>query len=202
MIPQTILNTHDVREITNYLVQHWGLKQKDAKLNYVYLTNKKNKLFLMSRGLGKLVESDDLQNQNLRVERVGTYFGEQTDSGLRLTIEGSALIGLLATKNVIEITNDELKEWWAGKNIVKELDTKKEEVTEEGYLIVSYRNPKTKKLDFLGSGRYKSINGTWQILNYVPKIRRIQKQELLGERKEVEVMGEGALETLGEGSKE
>ena len=200
MIPQTILNTHDVREITNYLVQHWGLKQKDAKWEYVYLTNKKNKLFLMSRGLGKLVESDDLQNQNLRVERVGTYFGEQTDSGLRLTIEGSALIGPLATKNVVEITNDELKEWWAGKNIVKELDTKKEKATREGYLIVSYRNPKTKKLDFLGSGRYKQINGTWQILNYVPKIRRIQKQELLGEREEVS--GEGALETLGEGSKE
>ena len=75
---------------------------------------------------------------------------------LRLSIEGSQLIGKAAKKNVVEISDCQVKKWLFGNDI--EIGT-----ACEGFVIVRNKN------DFLGTGKIK--DGV--LLNFIPKTRRI-----------------------------
>lgn len=84
------------------------------------------------------------------------YIGEFKKGELRLSIEGSQLIGPHAKKNVVELDRNELRQWLRGEDLIKE-------VKEEGYVIMKSNN------DFVGCGRVKE----GKILNFVPKARRL-----------------------------
>jgi len=86
----------------------------------------------------------------------GVYFGYIEHNGIRLSIEGSQIIGKLAKKNVLEFNEKEMHEWFNGMAIEKECDP--------GYLIIKYKE------DFIGCGK---SNGK-TIWNSVPKERRIR----------------------------
>ena len=169
-LKQTILSTREVKIITKEISEQWGLSPKTAKLDYAYLTNAKKKLFLMNRELDMLSQNEIIGQ--LTIERVGLYFGDQTDGGLRLTMEGSQLIGPQAKQNVVALDEAEVEEWFYGRPIVKELDMKKNKMTGKGYIILKHKNKLSGVIDYLGCGRYKEINGKHQIMNFVPKIRR------------------------------
>ncbi|BAA30340.1 methyltransferase RsmF C-terminal domain-like protein [Pyrococcus horikoshii] len=86
----------------------------------------------------------------------GIYIGAIEKDGIRLTIEGSFIIGPNAKRNVIEVDDERAKSWMRGEDI---------EVNEEGnrWVILKWR-------DFwLGGG--KLVNGV--VKNYIPKERRL-----------------------------
>ncbi len=85
----------------------------------------------------------------------GLYFGTLEENGIRLSIEGSFIVGRIARKNVIELDDEKARKWMSGKDI---------EATVRGYVILKWKN------FFLGCGKG---NGKF-VKNYVPKERRIQ----------------------------
>ena len=120
---------------------------------FVFVQTKNGKIKI----LNKQVLSLNLEG--LRVENVGLYFARWDGKEVRLSIEGSQIVGKKAKKNVLELSEDEAMEWMRGKNL--EVG---ERSVEEGFVILKHKD------DFLGCGRYK--NG--RILSFVPKWRRIK----------------------------
>ncbi|HLC32716.1 MAG TPA: hypothetical protein VJJ82_02730 [Candidatus Nanoarchaeia archaeon] len=95
-------------------------------------------------------------DKKIRINSAGLYIAEVRDDQLRLSIEGSQLIGPHATKNVCEFSREQVKEWLQGK------DVPVDDVFSE-FVIVKYGS------DYLGSGKFKE----GLILNFVPKTRRL-----------------------------
>jgi len=142
-----ILNKKETKEILNLIDNQWNA---DIKLDYAFLTNNKGKVYLANKDIFALELSD------LRINSLGLYFAEVKGKEIRLSIEGSQLIGPKAKKNVVELDNNETKKWLRGEDIEKECEG-------NGFLIIKNNN------DYLGSGKYKEK----KILNFVPKTRRL-----------------------------
>ncbi len=111
----------------------------------------KGKIYMISRGLG------DINWTKLTIDRVGLYIARLKDKTIRLTIEGSQIIGPLAKKNIIEIDNKQLKSWFLGEDLDISDNGK-----ESGFVILKNND------DFVGCGKVTSE----KILNFVPKARR------------------------------
>ncbi|MBT4824831.1 hypothetical protein HN695_05010 [Candidatus Woesearchaeota archaeon] len=149
------LNKKQIKEIISTLDKQWGLKEKD--FDYVFLINDKNKIFVISQDI------TEVNFDALRIDSMGSYFAEQKNNELRLSIEGSQIIGKIATKNVIEISDGLTKLWVRGYDI--EVNEYKDK--ENAFVIVK------NKEDFYGCGRLKE----GKILNHVPKSRRIKSED-------------------------
>ena len=124
----------------------------EIKLDYVFMKNKDDKVYLLSKDFSKI------DTENIRINSIGMYFAKLYPNGIRLSIEGSQLIGPLAKKNILEVNNDEVKNWVKGYDIL----------TDErfnGYVIIKNNN------DYFGSGFYRE----GKIENMIPKDRRIKK---------------------------
>jgi NOL1/NOP2/fmu family ribosome biogenesis protein len=92
----------------------------------------------------------------LKIVSQGIYFGTLERDGLRLSIEGSFIVGRVAKKNVIEISREDAEKWMRGESIETDFSGK-------GYVILKYRSY------FLGCGKLVGK----RIINFVPKKRRI-----------------------------
>ncbi len=143
-----ILNNKEIKKILQILEAQFGFKEK---LDYVFLMNQRNRLYIINKDLAKI------NLEKLRIDSIGLYFGEYKREEVRLSIEGSQMIGKKATKNVIELNDKEAEEWLTGQDITKEFKSL-------GFVILKH------KKDILGCGRYKQ----GVILNYVPKERRLR----------------------------
>lgn len=143
-----ILNNKEIKEIFKLIENQWGAK---IKLDYGFLKSNKNRIFVISKDISKINTS------KLRLNSVGMYFCEIDNAGIRLSIEGSQLIGPKATKNIVELNEEETKKWFKGEDLEKECKNC------NGFVILKYNN------DLLGNGKY--VNG--KILNYVGKTRRV-----------------------------
>ena len=143
-----ILNSREIKEILRLIEDQWGAK---IRMDYGFLSNNKNRIFIISREISKIDIS------NLRLNSVGMYFCEVDNLGIRLSIEGSQIVGPKATKNAVELDEDETKRWLKGEDLEKNCGNC------SGFVILRHRN------DFLGNGKY--ANG--RILNYVAKTRRV-----------------------------
>ena len=141
-----ILNSKEKKAILKQLEEQYGKFETDL----VFLMNTKNNIYLSNKDFANI----DLEK--LRINSMGMYFGEQMRDYVRLSIEGSQLVGKTAKKNVVEVTEEEAKRLMNGQDLEKECDV-------FGFVIVKCKN------DFLGSGMYKE----GKILNFVPKSRRI-----------------------------
>ena len=142
-----ILNTREKKEIIETLEKQFHVK---INLPYVFLMNKEEKIFLASKDIAHI------NFHALTINTIGLYFGKKEKDGIRLSIEGSQIIGKEAQKNVLALTQEEMMLWFKGKDIVKES-------TFHGYVLLKHEK------DFLGCGKYKE----GRILNYVEKGRRI-----------------------------
>ncbi len=145
----SILNSRKTKEIINYLQKQWGTT---FEKELVFLENPKGRIFAVNKKFG------DILIEKLRIQSVGIYFAERANQDLRLSIEGSQLVGPSSTENVIELTDEEAKSWMAGSDIKREMDA-------NGFVIIKNNT------DFLGTGKYSRTKGA--ILNFVPKIRRM-----------------------------
>lgn len=86
----------------------------------------------------------------------GIYFGTIEKDGLRLSIEGSYIVGRF-TDRIVELDDEKALKWLSGENVEAEV---------EGYWIVRWRS----KGYFLGCGKG---NGRF-LMNFVPIERRIK----------------------------
>jgi NOL1/NOP2/fmu family ribosome biogenesis protein len=110
----------------------------------------KERIYVINRDIEKV----DLKN--IRVNSMGLYIAELKNDQLRVSIEGSQLIGPTAKKNVCELTKDQLRQWFMGQDI--DVDG-----SYEGFVILKHGQ------DYVGSGKFKE----GIILNFVPKARRL-----------------------------
>ena len=141
-----ILNNKEIKEILKLIEYQWGAK---LKLNYAFLKNNKNRIFIINRDVSKIDFS------KLRINSIGMYFCD-LENGIRLSIEGSQIVGPKAAKNIVEINESQVKSWLKGEDL---------EVNENysGFVIIKHND------DFLGTGKFKD----GRVLNYVSKSRRI-----------------------------
>jgi len=146
------LNTKEVKEIKKKILGQWGC---DFKTDFAFLLSQKNKLYLVSRDIEKI------DFEKIPISNAGLYFGEITDNWeLRLSIEGSQLVGESANKNIVELNREQMRSWLKGNDL--EIKTEA-----NGFAILRYDN------DFLGTGKVKEN----KILNFVPKTRRILAED-------------------------
>tara|TARA_Y100000310_G_C20413381_1_gene683135 strand:+ start:308 stop:769 length:462 start_codon:yes stop_codon:yes gene_type:complete len=148
-----ILKSREVKEIRNKLKEQFGYS-KD--LNYVFLQNEKGKVFITNKDLSSI------DFEKLKINTIGMYFVHLKEKELRLSIDGSQLIGRDCSKNVVELDGEKLKEWLRGEEV--SLD-----IIDHGFFIVKNKD------DFYGCG--KLVNG--RLLNYIPKARRVLHSELV-----------------------
>ena len=143
------LNKKEIKRILGQLEEQWCFTEE---LMYAFFMNNKKRVSLVNK------EFAMLDTTKLRINSLGMYFCEVMENGeVRLSIEGSQLLGPFATKNVLEIDFTAAKRWMYGED----LEIAFGEVT--AFVILKYNDY------FLGCGRYK--NGV--ISNHVSKNRRI-----------------------------
>lgn len=148
MINLKILNSKEIRQIKKSIVDQWGVEYNE---DVAFLMNNTNDVFIISKSIG------DIDYSKLNINAAGLYFGEFKGGVLRLSIEGSQIIGPNATKNVLDFNGTQIEQWVTGNNIdwSEEIDS---------FVIIKHG------LDYFGCGRIK--NG--QVLNFVPKSRRVK----------------------------
>lgn len=167
-----VLNAREKKEINKRINEQWGC-ELDKSL--VFMLSNKNKLYVAEKDIG-LVDFD-----RLRVDNIGLYVCTVSEKEIRLSIEGSQLLGKIAKKNVVEITKEEVRQWLRGEDLRtdvkttetnkivekgKETEKEKGRVEKErgtGFVILKYGN------DFVGCGKITEKG----ILNFVPKVRRV-----------------------------
>lgn len=142
-----ILNSKETKQIVKLLENEFGFAGELKQ--YAVLQNRKDKLYLVNRDIASI------PLDALRIDSIGMYFAEVMDHGIRLSIEGSQLIGRDCTKNVVEIAPGVMRTWLKGEDIEAEGFS--------GFVLLRCGD------DFLGCGRAKE----GKILNYIPKARRI-----------------------------
>ncbi len=150
-----ILNTRERSDIADAVKAQWGIPDVPS----VLLLNNRNDVFTIS---------PDIQSvtlQNLHINSLGLYIGEWREGNLRLSMEGSHLLGPLAKKNLIDLTKDQTESWLKGDPLLLERGSA------EGFQLVAYPHPITGKRDFLGCGRYREST----LINFVPKARRAKE---------------------------
>jgi len=143
-----VLNRKEAKKILELIKKQWDA---DFVTDKIFLKNQ-NDIFLVNRDVFSI------NLDTIRINSLGLYFGELFDNKLRLSIEGSQIIGPIAKENVVEINETELKQWLRGENIEKQFDS-------HSHVIIKHKN------DFFGCGKAKEN----VILNYVPKVRRINE---------------------------
>ena len=151
-----VLNSKRIKEIKLLLGEQWGFHEP---LDYGFL-QRDNDIFLVTTAVDKL----DLRQLN--VNSAGLYFGELRNSQLRLSIEGSQIIGQKAEKNVVELNDEQLRKWLSGEDIEIATENPGGGSGDDGsgYAIIKCGN------DFFGCGRLKE----GKLLNFVPKARRMK----------------------------
>ena len=147
------LASKEKKQLLAQIKEQWNA---DFKPELVFFINEKQKLYAVHKDIAKI----DLSGA--RINTVGMYFGEQKKGELRLSIEGSQLIGPIAKKNVVELDEKERIAWLRGEDLHKEGDW-------SGFVIIKHDT------DYMSTGKYTSDK---RILNFVPKARRLILGEL------------------------
>ena len=142
-----VMNSRQSRIILKLLKEQWGFQGNIEE----GMLQKEDDIFLVSRSVG------DMNLKDLRINSLGLYFGELKHGQLRLSIEGSQIIGPHSTKNVIELDHEQIKKWLSGENL--ELSSE----SSSKFVIVKHEQ------DFFGCGRIKENI----LLNFLPKSRRL-----------------------------
>ncbi len=143
------LNSKEVKRILEQLDEQWGFTED---LDYAFFMNNQRRVALVNRDFAVVADA------HLRINSLGLYLCEVMENGeIRLSIEGSQLIGPHASKHVIDVDFVSAKRWMFGED----LEIPFGDVTT--FVILKCGNY------FLGCGRYK--NGI--VSNHVSKNRRI-----------------------------
>lgn len=140
-----ILNSKETKKLIEKIRDTYNIKSLRFDCGFFM---KEEKIYMVSRELGGF-------NSN-RFNNIGMYFARIANNEIRLSIEGSQIIGKYATKNIISLNDEEIRRWVGGFDVdtIEMLN---------GFVLIKYKG------DFFGSGRIKD----GRIINFVPKERRI-----------------------------
>jgi len=142
-----------VKEFLEYLSERFGI-QPEIFSDYVFSVNGE-RIRIFSKGiLDKNLEGMNVKGIGLRA---GTYFKKNNATKIKISTNFAQIFGIYATKNVIELDEDETKRYIQGNDIEKKCDV------EEGSVIIRRGE------DIIGVGSYH--NGI--IKNQIPKAKRI-----------------------------
>lgn len=155
-----IQNSKQKKVLRKLLLEKFGF---EGELNYEFFMNNKNKIYLLNR------TAAEFPYEQLRVDALGLYFGQlMPGNDIRLSIEGSQIIGPGCNKNVIELDDDQYFLWVRGNEL--DIDT---ELT--GFVIIKHKNLiGTYDYHCCGKPIVKQENGKKVLLNYVPKARYVR----------------------------
>lgn len=143
-----ILNSKELKQVRRILEDSFGVTER---LPYAFFLSEKGDIYISNDSI------KSIDTKKLNIHTVGIYFGEMRDNKIRLSIEGSQIVGKIASKNVLDVDEVVARKWMKGEDIPS---------TEfDGWVIVKSGN------DFLGCGKYKE----GKILNHVPKERRVHE---------------------------
>ncbi|OYT31976.1 hypothetical protein DRJ22_02320 [Candidatus Woesearchaeota archaeon] len=141
------LRSRDKKLFFRMIVDQWGAVPDVLRDNEIFQS--KDKFYLTNRNV-------EFIPSGLRVNNLGLYIAEVKKGEIRLSIEGSQLIGPVASKNIFQITDEQLRQWFGGEDLSCDKNF-------SGFVILRHND------DFLGSGKFKNN----VILNFVPKARRV-----------------------------
>ena len=147
-----LLDKTKKKKILGLLEENYGVKE----LKHLFVKLGKDKYRIFSGNLSK-EEIKDLE-KNTRIEVIGSRICTTAENSVRINFDMLNLpeIKSQITENIIEITDEQLKEWLKGNNL--EIDSK----TKARFVIIKHKN------DFIGIAR----NQKNFLKNYVPKERR------------------------------
>jgi len=147
-----VLTRKEIKKLKEAILNSYGYEFND---DYVFLISEKNRVYILSP------EVKNLNIDGLRIMHTGMYFCEWRDDGIRLSIDGSQLIGKKLSKQVLELTDSDILSWLAGNDI--NLENYDLSAVENSYVVIKHKN------DFYGSGKLSGM----KLYNYVPKARRV-----------------------------
>ena len=151
MYKDKILNSKEKKQIFKIMKEQWDT-DTDILRNFAFIKKPSGKIFISN------IEAASLEQElDLKVYSIGNYFAKEEKESLRMSIEGSQIIGPNSKKNVIDLSKEQIEEWIMGNNVTIPKNFK-------GYCLVKNLN------DFFGCGIAKE--GT--LLNHIPKTRRIK----------------------------
>ncbi len=105
-----VLERKDKKKFLELLKKQFNFEDK---LDYTFLINNKNKIFIVNKEIANI----DLDK--IRINSIGLYIAEFRNNEVRLSIEGSQIIGLKSEKNVVELNEKEAREWLKGNDLDK-----------------------------------------------------------------------------------
>ncbi len=161
---QRILNSKSKKAVVSMLEERFNF-DKGTIQDYVFIQSG-DRIYITNR------ELETLPIDELRIDNIGLYIASMEPkfdhAKIRLSIEGSQLIGKTAKRNVLSINKEELESWILGKDItIKNSDCNS--TCEPGFIILKFHD----KFDhFLGCGL---LTKEGIVKNYIPKERRLKK---------------------------
>src|SRR3989344_2554803 len=135
MESQKALSSKEAKEIKKILEENYGYKHK---LDYQFFMNEKEKIFIINR------EISNVNLVDIKINSIGLYFGQWTKGLLRLSVEGSQIVGP-ESNNVLSIDGKQVSDWINGKDI--DLEKDQEANIKYPFIIIKSNN------DYLGSGK-------------------------------------------------
>ncbi len=174
-----ILNKKEAKKALSLIKSQWDADYDIT--GYAFLKSTADKLYLVSE---KALEfSSKMEQQKLRISSFGMYFAAIHKTSLRLSVEASQIIGMIAKKNVLELTDGQMQQWLEGKDIeninngsscctdnsadnvfcTANKENNSYENCASGFVILSRGSL------FLGCGKIKPN----RLINFYPKARRL-----------------------------
>ena len=150
-----IQNKRQSKTVLDMIKKHWDPDMKILD-EFVLMKNNKDKYYVVNR------EVFDFPLDKIRISKLGLYFGELHNGVFRLSIEGSQLVGKKAKQNIVELDDEQIRDWIKGNDI--DLDHVPQA---EGFVLIKNNNA------FFGCGKISKKENTSIIFNYYPKIRRV-----------------------------
>ncbi len=145
------IKSNEKRKIIEQLEDQFGI----SDLPYLLIEVGKEKIRAFSGSLSK--EEISEINEIASIESLGVYaIKKEREFPLRLSIDAIHLLKDQISKNILEISKEDLQKWIRGHDL--------EISTEPGVYIIKYQE------DLIGCG----VSNGKRIFNYIPKERRIK----------------------------
>jgi len=154
MIPLKFFNQQEKERILRQLEQQFGIKELPFELARLG----KERIIVFSGNISgrEILNLDEIAH----IEGIGLYFAKEQVDGIRLSIEGSQLLGSQITKNIFELDEKQAEDWMLGREINLTTDKR-------GFFVMKFKE------DFLGTGKISEK----KISNFIPKQRRLKSKE-------------------------
>ena len=163
-----ILNNTEIKKIFEKLNDNYGIELKSLPKNSKLIQRGKEKISIFT---GEISDKDIQKlKQFASIELIGLYFAKidlfdnNKKEDIRLNMEGTHIFKENITKNIINLSSENLiEEWMMGREILIPQGK-----WERGFVVI--RNSITG--DFLGCGKASAE----KITNFIPKGRRLKER--------------------------